>query len=312
MLISLLSLLLLFLTACGGTNQATSTPADNGKPGGHLVKHAMGQTMVPDHPQRVVVLDTGELDDTLALGITPVGAVTALQDGDYLSYLKGKLGSITNVGTIAQPNLEKIASLHPDLILSNKVRHASIYPQLSQIAPTVFAENIGTTWKDNLKLYAEALGKTQEANTLLQHYNQRLAELKQKMGPRLAQTHVSIVRVLPDRIRLYMGASFIGTILRDAGLPRPPAQDQDKKFAQEVTYENIQTMDGDVIFIMNYGNSKDKMQDLMNQPQWKQLNAVKNGKVFTVADDVWSTGIGIEAANLVIDDLFKYLVSNGQ
>jgi len=36
--------------------------------GGRLVKHAMGETCVPMVPQRVVVLDTGELDSALALG----------------------------------------------------------------------------------------------------------------------------------------------------------------------------------------------------------------------------------------------------
>jgi iron complex transport system substrate-binding protein len=37
----------------------------------------MGSTEITGNPKRVVVLDTGELDSVLALGVTPVGAVRA-------------------------------------------------------------------------------------------------------------------------------------------------------------------------------------------------------------------------------------------
>ncbi len=37
------------------------------------VTHALGDTVIESKPERVVVLDSGELDDVLSLGITPVG-----------------------------------------------------------------------------------------------------------------------------------------------------------------------------------------------------------------------------------------------
>lgn len=63
------------------------------------------------------------------------------------------------VGTIEEPNLEAIAALEPDLVISSKVRHEQIYDELSAIAPTVFAENAGATWKENVLLYGEAVGR---------------------------------------------------------------------------------------------------------------------------------------------------------
>lgn len=39
------------------------------------VVHARGETAVPSHPQRVVVLTNEATDMVLALGLTPVGAV---------------------------------------------------------------------------------------------------------------------------------------------------------------------------------------------------------------------------------------------
>ncbi|MFB2737851.1 ABC transporter substrate-binding protein [Umezakia ovalisporum] len=52
-----------------------------------VVRHAMGQTKVPFHPQRIVVL--GGLDNILALGIKPIAATT-LSDNNFVQYLDHK------------------------------------------------------------------------------------------------------------------------------------------------------------------------------------------------------------------------------
>jgi iron complex transport system substrate-binding protein len=297
------------ITNAAATVTGTATAAAATTAGGErIIKHARGETKVPANPQRVVVLDSGELDTVLTLGVKPVGAVTDAEGGEFQAYLKDKTAGITKVGTISQPNLEKIASLKPDLILSSKVRHDAIYTQLSQIAPTVFAETVGVAWKENFMLDAEALNKTAEAKAIMAAYDQRMAEFKAKLGGKLANTRVSIVRVLSDRYRLMMNASFIGTVLKDAGLPRVASQDKDK-FTEEVNLERVADMDGDVIFITRYRNDEAHYKELINSPLWQNLNAVKANKVYEVPDDIWMLAIGMTGANLVIDDLYKYLGS---
>ena len=65
---------LLLVSALG----ACSAKEDPSKPSGptRSVTHAMGTTQVPDKPQRVVVLDTPELDAAITLGVKPVGTVS--------------------------------------------------------------------------------------------------------------------------------------------------------------------------------------------------------------------------------------------
>jgi iron complex transport system substrate-binding protein len=270
----------------------------------------MGETEVPANPQRVIVLDSAELDAAITLGVKPVGSFTLFEGEDFLSYLKDKLDGVQPVGTIGQPNLEAIAALKPDLILSNKVRHENIYPELSAIAPTVFAENIGAVWKDNFKLYAEALGKQKEGEVVIANYNQRLDAFKQRMGDRL-KTQVSVLRVVEDGVRILQKKMYIGVILADAGLARPPAQDVDDRF-QLVSFEQIPEMDGDVIFISYYGKNDTAFRQLLAQPLWQANKAVAAGQVYPVNDDIWQTGLGFTSANLVIDDLERYLLGGGE
>ncbi|MPZ13185.1 MAG: ABC transporter substrate-binding protein [Chloroflexi bacterium] len=267
----------------------------------------MGETRVPVNAQRVVVLDTGELDSAIALGVVPVGAVTVFQGGDFPEYLRPRAAGIEKVGTIGQPNLEAVAALRPDLILSNKVRHEQIYDKLSQIAPTVFTETVGVAWKENFQLHAESLGRSEQASQMMADYRARLDQFRGELGGRLGETEVSIIRSMPDRVRIYMKDSFIGTILDDAGLPRPPVQDHEK-FAEEVTKERVADMDGDVIFVGYFAPEQGaQLNELKSDPLWPQLTAVRSGRVYDVSDDTWFLGIGILAANRVVDDLFTFL-----
>lgn len=246
-------------------------------------------------PERVVVLDTGELDSAMPLGVKPVGAVEAIPGEGLPSYLEGTQ-DIENVGTIEQPNLERIAALEPDLILSSKLRHEQIYEQLNEIAPTVFTETTGVTWKENFELHARALGKTAEAKKVKEGYEERLEEFRNAMGDRLGDTEVSVVRFLPGDTRIYQKESFIGTVLQDAGSPRPPSQDVDEFAILNASEEFIPKMGGDAIFVAVYGPEEETTrQQITSDPLWQELEAVQEGRVYEVSDDLWMLGIGYTA-----------------
>lgn len=286
--------------ASGGSDKAAEQQSTR------TVQHAMGTTEVPQQPQRVVVLDTGELDAVTSLGITPVGAVRAPVDSGLLEYLEDEAAGTEMVGTISEPNLEKIASLQPDLILSSKLRHEDLYDELSAIAPTVFAETVGKVWKENFLLDARALGMEDKARAMLESYEQRATKLGERIG-NPGEISVSLVRFMPDQIRLYAKGSFIGTVLEDVGFARPPVQQVEDETFVEVSAEQLAKADGDVIFISSYGPADETDQPAVtNSPLWQSLDAVQAGKVQPVSDDHWMLGIGIGAADLVLDDLEKY------
>lgn len=298
----------LMLAGCGG-GESAGTGGGQEESAGRTIAHAMGETEVPENPQRVVVLDTGELDSAITLGVKPVGAVEAIEGAGYPKYLEGTEG-IENVGTIEQPNLEAIAALEPDLILSSKLRHEAIYDQLSQIAPTVFTETTGVTWKENFDVHAEALGRTEEAGIVKEEYQARVDEFRQATGENPPE--VSVVRFLAGDTRIYQKESFIGTVLEDAGLPRPPSQDVDDFAILNASAELIPEMGGDVVFVTTYGPEEDSTkQQITSDPLWQQLEAVQQGRVYEVPDDLWMLGIGYTAANGVVDDLTRYLVDEG-
>lgn len=236
--VALLGVLALAVTACGAQDDQADGPTRS-------VPHAMGTAQVAVDPQRVVVLDTGELDSVLALGVTPVGTVGADAATGPQSYLGGRAAEIEQVGTIQEPNLEAIAALAPDLILSNSVRHRDIFEQLQGIAPTVFSESVGKSWQQNFLLAGDALGRRAEAERILAGYRSKADQVGVAFGDP-ARTEVSMVRFMSDNIRIYGTGSFIGTVLADVGLARPPIARTDETFV-EVGREEIAKADGDLL-----------------------------------------------------------------
>ncbi|MFC9608420.1 ABC transporter substrate-binding protein [Streptomyces niveus] len=269
------------------------------------VTHAMGETVLKARPERVIVLDVGEFDNVVSLGVEPVGYAPTEGDEGIPEYLKKGAGSPSSVGTINGLNLEAIAALKPDLILGSQLRAADKYDELSKIAPTVFAIRPGFTWKENFRLNAAALDRSAAAEKALGAYDTKVKALSADIGA--DKPTVSMVRYMPGKIRLYAKASFIGTILDDAGLPRP-ANQQINDLAVEVSPEKIDEADADWIFTGVYGDPKATKRDTArSNPLWKNLKAVESGQAEDVPDETWYLGLGVTAAELVLDDLRGYL-----
>lgn len=312
--------LALVTTACGSADGADAASA--GTEESVSIEHAMGTTEVPCTPEKVVTLGQGQTDSVLALGVTPVGVVEPWTE-DWYEYLPDEVEQAEVVGSELEPNLEKIAALQPDVILGSKLRHEAFYEQLSKIAPTVFSETIGVTWKENVSLWAEALCLPEKGEAIVADYEERAQAIGDALAEQgKADTEVSIIRFMPDQVRIYL-TGFPGSVIRDAGLQRPePQQVEDWETSPqliEISEERIPEMDGDVIFQMvstdHYAQQgtqtvDEQMERWTSTDLWKNLSAVKSGDVVVVNESHWNLGGGILAANAMLADLEDHFLGN--
>ncbi|NKX66147.1 iron-siderophore ABC transporter substrate-binding protein [Labrenzia sp. 5N] len=269
------------------------------------VTDSMGTVTVPDAPKRIVVLTNEGTEAMLALGVTPVGAANSWNGDPWWDHISDAMDGAEPVGKESAVNLELIAALEPDLILANKQRHEEIYPQLTAIAPTVMSKELRGDWKINFRLYAEALGKEQEADAAIDDYDASVADLREKLGDHLNE-EVSVIRFVPGQIRIYQLDSFSGVLLKDIGFHRPANQNVEE-FAIRTGKESIPDMDGDRIFYFTYDSGDGKgtslEEEVLADPLWQSLSAVKAGKVHQVSDAIWNTAGGILAAKLMLHDI---------
>ncbi|MDM9379410.1 iron-siderophore ABC transporter substrate-binding protein [Chlorogloeopsis sp. ULAP01] len=275
----------------------------------------MGETCIPHNPQRVVTLWTSTFCSTLALGIKPIAFTTGYPGESLPEHLKDKVDGVKSVGTLTQPNLEKILLLKPDLILSiTRTYLDDIYPQLSNIAPTVVMDVSGPPppWQKHLEDVANIFDKEQEEKQLIDEYWQRIEQLKQALGDRRHQLQVSVATVYQTYgIYIYGAKHPTSKVLNDIGLQRPPSQRGDFFTKDNISQENLSDIDGDVLFLSTRGGkaAQEALEKLQQNPLWQKLNVVQKNQVYLVDSDHWYA-FDVLAMNAVIDDLFKYLVKS--
>lgn len=315
-ILSLLSvLLLLILAACGNKEEKTAgaegekeAPAEES----YTIEHAMGTTEIKGTPERVVILTNEGTEALLALGVKPVGAVQSYAGDPWYDHIKDQMEGVEVVGQEDPVNVEAIAKLQPDLIIGNKLRQEKIYDQLSAIAPTVFSETLRGEWKENFELYAKSVNKEEEGKEVIAAYDQRIADLKTELGDKVKK-EISMVRFMPGDVRIYHKDSFSGVILEQLGFARPAEQDKDDFAEKNATKERIPAMDGDVLFYFTFedgsGEATELEKEWINDPLFKNLQAVKTGNVHKVDDSIWNTAGGVIAANKMLDDLSEIMKS---
>lgn len=145
----------LLLAGCGSGGEESESSGET-----RAVEHALGTTEVPVSPGRVVAVDTFAIDAMIALGTEAAGV---RDQATIPRYMAREVEGIESVGD--GPNLEAVAALEPDLILTLEL--TEVYDELSQIAPTVApAFESSGDWKDVHLKYAEALGMEEDGRSL--------------------------------------------------------------------------------------------------------------------------------------------------
>ena len=276
------------------------------------VVHYQGESTINAAPTNIVVIGTGQADALLTLGSCPIGAAMPSGAEDPIAqYLKdahpdqaGAIATITSVGSRTSPDTEAIGNLRPDLIATNasgKDDADTLYQSLTQIAPTVSMHGTGQYWRADFLLLADALGKREEAQRMLDAFT---AEAAQRGAVLDRTATVSLLRSGQDKLRIFGPLSFVGSVVADLGLARPKAQQFTDGVSQELSSETLDKADGDWLF---YGVQSGDAAGLTGEKLWPFLSAVSAGRAVEVDHDPFFLNAGPTAARVVMDTLTSAL-----
>ncbi|ATY11272.1 ABC transporter substrate-binding protein [Amycolatopsis sp. AA4] len=218
------------LVACGAV-QDSSAPAAAGQAAGSAafpvkITHKFGVATVEKAPQRVVVIGTStdDLDAALALGVSPVAFFTKSGSTAVPSYLKGKLDPAKTriVDAANGVNAEEVGKLTPDLILATADYGLDKeYANLSKIAPTVgYATEWGAqTWQEHVKVVAQALGKTADAQKVIDTAQAAIDQAKADNPKAAGKTFTASVGNAPGKLfTLVSQQDFAVQLIQSVGL----------------------------------------------------------------------------------------------
>ncbi|GBF76919.1 hypothetical protein PA598K_05433 [Paenibacillus sp. 598K] len=291
------SLLLAFgllIGACG--NSGTESPAVNsgnaapiqteaaaspGKESGtekntqaatRIVSTAKGDVEVPANPERVVT--DFYLGYLLALDVKPLGSNKVFMENPYL---EGMVDGIVDVSD----NLEVILSLDPDLIVTGS---ADKYEAFSQIAPTVFIENIADVREQTLQL-GTILGKEETAEAWLADFEKQLAEAKARVHKIIQEDEIVTVfdgGIMKDNTiygNAYTGRAFHGEL--GLNMHENVVRDINPEIGWlRISNELVTEYAGDYIFMAV--DTKNESFDYAADPFWSAIEAVRKNRIYEI------------------------------
>lgn len=253
-----------------------------------------GEVEVPVAPKRIVLTYHDDIDHFMALGVRPVGVPTYERSGNidgYFPYLAEQMKGIEKLGNAPSP--EAILSVNPDLIIAGYF-HREMKDQLNRIAPSLYFE-WNVDWRKTHLEMGKAVGLEAKAQANIDAFNAETEKTKTALKAAIGNEKVAFIRVRQKQLELYGGAgtgAYATFILYDLLQLTPPDEAPKDSWGHQISLESFAGLKADHIFMYTHENDDDNAlaNDLLTNPLYQQVPAIKNKRVYQVQSFPWDRG----------------------
>lgn len=200
-----------------------------------------------------------------------------------ISKIPEKYKDVTTVGTAMSPDMEIVASLHPDWVLSPVSLQSDLQKKY---------ENIGVNWAflnlrsvpgmyRSIQELGEIFDRQEQAQALVDEFKSFYEEYKKKNEGK-ESPKVLILMGLPGSYIIATPNSYVGSLVELAG-GENVYSDTDQEFLT-VNTEDMKTKEPDIILRAAHALPDQVVEmfkeDFETNDIWKHFEAVKNGRVY--------------------------------
>lgn len=309
----LMAVLAIVTAACGtdtakeanGSNEGSKTEETKEI----TIKHQLGETPVKVNPEKVVVFDFGVLDTLDKLGVEVTGVPQA-NIPEYLS--KFEDSKYENVGSLKEPDFEKISEIEPELIIISG-RQQEAYEELSEIAPTIFmgvdTSKYMESFEENTKTLGEIFGKEEEAEKELASIKESIDALNEKATA--SESNGLIVLANEGNLSAYGPASRFGIIHDVFGVKPADEKIEVSTHGQSVSPEYIVEKNSDYLFVIDRGaavEGESSAKQVIENELVKKTKAYENDNIVYLNPDYWYlSGGGLVSVAEMVKEIEKGL-----
>ncbi|AKT51607.1 siderophore ABC transporter substrate-binding protein [Arsenicicoccus sp. oral taxon 190] len=314
--VAVLTAATLATAACGSADASGgSSSGSSGSSGGSsqasgrtvTVTHAKGTTEVPVQPRKVAVLDMGVLDSIRSIGAgDAVSAVTKQAMPTFLQDFSA--GRYADLGPMKEPDLEKLATDKPDLIVVG-ARATAKYPELSKIAPTIdLTISSKGDFVTNAKAANTTLGRifAKEKEVAAKHAQLDAAVTRARSKASNAGTGL-ILMTSGGKVSAFGPSSRFGLIHQVLGVKPTAAQISEDRHGQAASFEFVKAANPAHLFVVDrdaaIGESGKAAAQILDNPLVKATPAGANGRITYLDGQRWYvTGAGLDNLAAMVDE----------
>lgn len=246
----------------------------------------LGRELSVAPPQRVAAL-IGSFADVWVLA--GGGDTLAAAAGDaWTSFALNLDESVTDLGTVKEPNLEVLLAAQPDLVLASANTQADV-----DLLPTLEEAGIPAACFDIQRFddYLRMLEICTQLTGCPENYQKYGLDIQAQVDAAIARQDGSAptalcLRATGSSCKVKGSRDFVlGEMLSDLGCVN--VADQDGALLEDLSLEAILAAEPDYIFAVLQGSDASKAREtlektLLSNPAWGSLRAVKEGRFYTL------------------------------
>lgn len=297
-IVLILLLMSISLVACNSNDSETQDQGENIDTA-ITVEHAAGTTNLEGAVEKVVVLDWIYGEEMLSLGVQPMGMSDISGYNIWMNSGDIKLDeSVVDLGNRGSANIEDIAALNPDLIVTPDYYEYD-YNLLSEIAPTVVltpypGEEYPTGeydhMIDSLRMMGKVLGLEDKAEEVISGLDTAYEEAREI----LSETDVNMEYIelidfsTADTVSMYLytDTSIHTTIMEKLGFTNLYKPDRYELFGQtNINVENLVGLDDNTLFVVADKGEDVFSTDLISEDVLNDLGFYANDNIYYLGTD---------------------------
>lgn len=303
--------LLVAAVLAGCSDSSANSEASNNSGDNYFITDFAGQEIVFEQvPERIAALSNGEMDIIYAL------------DGELVGRPSTDIGvpegaeDVEQVGNTHGIDLEKIASVQPEVVLGNVQMNstdtASIHSLHAQMILT--EANSIEDIQEQITLFGEMLKKQDKAEEINAEINEKIKALhKEDTEP----VRTLLVYGAPGTFMTALPNSLSGNILEAVGGENIASDFESleayPQYAQLNT-ERIIEANPQYILLMSHGDPEAVesgfIEEMEKNPAWNNLDAVKAGNIEVLPADLFGTNPGTRVMEAI--ELLEELLATVQ
>ncbi len=232
-------------------------------------------------PQRIISLAPSNTEILFALGLE--NAIVGVTDYcDYPEAAKAK----PRVASYDTPNIEKLVSLQPDLIVAESIHEKTVLPALEKLGLTVYLawpKSVDTVFQDIMRL-GQINGKSAAASKLVATLTDRVKKVSSKTENLPAEKRPRILYVMWHQPIWTVGSdTYIDNLFTLAGGNN--IFSKDFKESRIASLESIVTKNPQIIIVTGMATSGDLVYNaIKSEDRLRTVDAMVNNRVYKISD----------------------------
>jgi len=255
------------------SEEAPSTIAGAAKAPIVFTDDAGREISLPAEPHRLVSLSASNTEILFALGLED--RIVGVDDySDYPPAAKNK----PKVGGFATTELEKVVAAEPDLVLASNIHTKTVVGELEHRGLKVMVVDSPDVKGvlDRIRLVGKTTGREREAEALVSQMKSKIDLVEARLA---GVEPVKVFYELSPSLHTAGQGTFVDDMIRLAGGINVAAGAG--KGWPQLNQESLFMLDPEVILLADHSAGQTPEQAAA-RPGWKQISAVKSGRVFTI------------------------------